>query len=433
LKTRLAAQTWMAFLAKATLRNVVVLGTALLPLTVARPAAAQSYSIIHTFGGLNETGGADPSAGLIADSAGNFYGTTPDGGILQDGDPFGDGIVYELMADGTEKVLYLFPGAPDGAHPTGGLIRDAAGNFYGTTVRGGGGSCYGAPGCGVVFRLSSQGTETILYTFTGRADGGIPVAGLVRDKAGNLYGTTAYGGRTGRSCLQVGCGVVFKLNPAGQLTVLHTFTGPPDGATPLAPLALDAAGNLYGTTELGGTGCRTYGCGTVFKLDPNGHETILYSFTGATDGGSPQAGVVLDAAGNLYGTTTNGGANLTCALGNTTGCGVVFKLDQTGNQTVLYTFPGGAAGAVPFAGLLRDPKGNLYGAAAAGGSFSGFYENGCGVVFKLSPSGFETVLHSFQLADGCGPLGSLLSYKGSLYGTAGGGASSVGVVFQLQP
>jgi uncharacterized repeat protein (TIGR03803 family) len=135
----------------------------------------------------------------------------------------------------------------------------------------------------------------------------------------------------------------------------------------------------------------------------------------------------------MYGTTTNGGANLSCALGNTTGCGVVFKVDPAGNETVLYTFPGGAAGAFPFAGLVRDPKGNLYGAAAAAGSFGGFYENGCGVVFKLGPTGFETVLHSFQLTDGCGPIGSLLSYKGSLYGTAGGGSSGLGIVFNLLP
>jgi uncharacterized repeat protein (TIGR03803 family) len=424
----------MAFLAKAARRTLLAMGIALLPLMITRPAAAQTYSELHTFGGLTEADGADPSAGLIADSAGNFYGTTQDGGILQDGDPFGDGIVYELMADGTEKVLHLFTGAPDGAHPFGGLIRDAAGNLYGTTAFGGGPNhCNGYVGCGVIFQLSPQGTETILYAFSGQGDGGVPVASLIRDAAGNLYGTTTQGGKTGRSCLQAGCGVVFKLNPAGQLTVLHTFTGPPDGSTPRATLALDRAGNLYGTTEVGGTGCPNYGCGTVFKLDPNGHETVLYSFTGATDGASPQAGVVPDPAGNLYGTTTNGGANLTCALGNTTGCGVVFKLDPAGNQTVLYTFPGGAAGAIPFAGLVRDPKGNLYGTAAAAGSFSGFYENGCGVVFKLSPTAFETVLHSFQLTDGCGPIGSLLSYKGSLYGTAGGGSSGVGIVFKLVP
>jgi uncharacterized repeat protein (TIGR03803 family) len=262
---------------------------------------------------------------------------------------------------------------------------------------------------------------------------------LIRDAAGNLYGTASQGGKTRRSCLLAGCGVVFKLNPAGQETILHTFTGPPDGETPMGSLVQDAAGNLYGITLQGGSACRTsaYGCGTVYKLDPAGQVTILYSFTQESDGGSPQSGLLLDPAGNLYGTTTNGGANLSCALGYKSGCGVVFKVDPSGNETVVYTFPGGAAGATPFASLVRDSKGNIYGTAAEGGSFSGLYEAGCGVVFKLTPTGYKTVLHSFQFTDGCAPFGNLLIYKGYLYGTTGGGgingSSSFGVAFQLQP
>jgi uncharacterized repeat protein (TIGR03803 family) len=429
----------MALPAKVATRTFVALGIALLPLMVALPATAQSYSILHTFGGLADQDGWSPFGGLIADSSGNFYGTTQYGGALS-GDGFGYGTVYELPANGGEKVLYYFTGTTDGATPTGALIADSAGNLYGTAETGGDLKCgVQTGGCGVVFKLSPQGTETVLYTFTGRGDGAYPAGGLIRDAAGNLYGTATQGGRTGRSCFQVGCGVVFMLNPAGQETILHTFTGPPDGQTPMGSLVQDAAGNLYGTTLQGGAGCRTsaYGCGTVYKLDPNGNVTILYSFTQESDGGSPQSGLLLDPAGNLYGTTTNGGANLSCRLGNTTGCGVVFKVDPSGNETVLYTFPGGAAGAVPFASLVRDPKGNLYGAAAAGGSFSGFYAGGCGVVFKLTPTGYATVLHSFQLTDGCGPLANLLTYNGYLYGTTGGGgvngASSFGVVFQLQP
>jgi uncharacterized repeat protein (TIGR03803 family) len=424
----------MAFFANAALPTVLALGIVVLPLMVARPAAAQSFSLLHSFSGMNGADGSAPFDGLIVDSSGNFYGTTFNGGT------FGFGTVYELPAEGGEKVLYNFTGGNDGANPAGSLILDGAGNLYGTTTSGGPNSCYFNIGCGVVFRLSPQGTETILYTFTGQGDGGVPLAGLIRDARGNLYGTASQGGQVETLC-GVGCGVVFKLNPAGQETVLHTFTGPPDGANPLAPLVQDSAGNLYGTTELGGAGCyghiSVYGCGTVFKLDRQGHETILYSFTQAADGGSPQAGLVLDPGGNLYGTTTNGGDNLFCKLGNGFGCGVVFKVDPLGNETVLYAFPSGAAGAVPFASLVRDAKGNLYGTTAVGGSFSGIYANGCGVVFKLTPSGYETVLHSFQLTDGCGPLGNLLADKGYLYGTASGGgvdgASSLGVVFQLQP
>jgi uncharacterized repeat protein (TIGR03803 family) len=382
LKTKLSGQTWMAFFASSALRILLALGIVVLPLMVARPAAAQSFSLLHSFSGTNGADGSAPFAGLIVDSSGNFYGTTFDGGT------FGFGTVYVLPADGGEKVLYNFTGGIDGAFPAGSLILDSAGNLYGTTTFGGGpNNCYSDTGCGVVFQLSPQGTETVLYTFQGQGDGGVPLAGLILDAGGNLYGTASQGGRTGRSCGLVGCGVVFKLNPAGQETVLHTFTGPPDGATPLASLAQDSAGNLYGTTELGGAGCyghiSVYGCGTVFKLDRQGHETILYSFTQASDGGSPQAGVVLDPGGNVYGTTTNGGSNLYCALGNGFGCGVVFKVDPLGNETVLHAFPGGAAGAVPFASLVRDAKGNLYGTTALGGNFSGIYANGCGVVFKL--------------------------------------------------
>lgn len=439
MKTRSSIRIRIAFLAQRVVRTVLAFGIALLTLMLALPATAQSYQILHNFGGLAAADGWSPFGGLIADASGNLYGTTQYGGALY-GDGFGYGTVYELLANGGEKVFYYFTGTTDGANPTGALIADSAGNLYGTAETGGDPKCgVQSGGCGVVFKLTPQGTETVLYTFTGRGDGAYPAGGLIRDAAGNLYGTASQGGKTHRSCLQAGCGVVFKLNPAGQETVLYTFTGPPDGETPLGSLVQDAAGNLYGTTVQGGSRCPSrsaYGCGTVYKLDPTGHVTILHAFSQESDGGSPQSGLILDPAGNLYGTTTNGGANLSCRLGNTTGCGVVFKVDPSGNETVLYTFPGGAAGAVPFASLVRDPKGNLYGATAAGGSINGLYADGCGVVFKLTPTGYETVLHSFQYTDGCGPFGNLLIYNGYLYGTTGGGGvngSYFGVAFQLQP
>jgi uncharacterized repeat protein (TIGR03803 family) len=204
-------------------------------------------------------------------------------------------------------------------------------------------------------------TYEVLYSFTGGANGGHPYAGLVRDAAGNLYGTTDMGGTAK-------VGTVFKVSKGGKETLLHTFLGHPDGAYPQAGLLRDTAGNLYGTTSIGGS----HQCGTVFKLDTTGKETVLYSFcsvTRAEDGRNPHAGLIGDAAGNLYGTTLYGGSTA-CVWGNR-GCGVVFKLDTNGNETVLYNFcseKNCTDGAVPYAGLVRDAAGNLYGTTELIGS-----------------------------------------------------------------
>jgi uncharacterized repeat protein (TIGR03803 family) len=220
-------------------------------------------------------------------------------------------------------VLHNFNGT-DGSVPTGELVRDAAGNLYGTALFGGVAGC--GFGCGTVFKLDKAGKETVLYSFSGGNDGGNPVSGLVRDTAGNLYGTTRYGGDL--SCLSgSGCGVVFKVDTTGKLTVLYSFIGGADGADPEAGLALDAKGSLYGTTYYGGTGpCSDFGrvgCGIVFKLDTKQKETILYSFTHGADGAHPMAGLIHNAAGNIYGSTAGGG-DFTC--NPQFGCGVVFKL-----------------------------------------------------------------------------------------------------------
>jgi uncharacterized repeat protein (TIGR03803 family) len=209
-----------------------------------------------------------------------------------------------------------------------------------------------------VFRLDTTGTETVLHRFTGGADGGTPMASLVRDAAGNLYGTTSVGGIHDR-------GTVFKVDPTGAETVLYNFTGGADGAYPYSLLIQDAAGKLYGTTHAGGT----YGFGVVFKVDATGAETVLYSFRGGTDGRFPEAGLVRDLMGNLYGTTRRGGA-----FDN----GVVFKLDTTGRETVLRTLAE-SDGANPVSGLVIDLTGNLYGTTFAGGLYRR------GVVFKLKP------------------------------------------------
>jgi uncharacterized repeat protein (TIGR03803 family) len=307
-------------------------------------------TVLHSFTG--STDGKWPKTGLVRDTAGNLYGTTGGGGTS------GNGSVFKLDTTGKETVLYSFTGSPDGSSP-GNLIRDANGNLYGTTVLGGA-SC----NCGTVFKVDATGKETVLYVFTsgnGNTDGRNPGAGLVRDGAGNLYGTTVNGGRSGK-------GTVFKVDTTGKETVLHSFAGTGgDGANPYASLVRDAAGNLYGTTFLGGTSCN---CGTIFKVDATGKETVVHSFTGL-DGEYPLAGLVRDSAGNLYGTTTGGG---------TSGYGVVFKLNETGTETVLHSFTGGTTdGNSPYAGLVRDAAGNLYGTTHSGGA------SNYGTVFKLTP------------------------------------------------
>jgi uncharacterized repeat protein (TIGR03803 family) len=255
------------------------------------------------------------------DATGNLYGTTGFGGASN------AGTVFKLDPSGNKTVLYSFKGGSDGDVPVAGLIMDAAGNLYGTTEDGGSSNC--SFGCGIVFELDPAGNETVLHSFTGSpGDGGRPVAGLIMDTAGNLYGTTAEGGSG--TCTVIngipvsGCGTVFKLDPAGNETVLHSFTGGSDGIQALAALLMDAAGNLYSTTELGGS----FGSGIVFKLDPSGNETLLHTFTGGNDGAAPLfASLIMDTAGNLYGTTQNGGGSSNC----TVGCGTVFKLDTAGN------------------------------------------------------------------------------------------------------
>jgi uncharacterized repeat protein (TIGR03803 family) len=247
-------------------------------------------------------------------------------------------------------------------------------------------------------RLGQAQTFTLLYSFTGEADGGGGVySDLVRDGAGNLYGTT-WGGGSSK------LGVVFKLDTTGKETVLYSFAGGSDGANPHAGLVRDTAGNLYGTTVYGGLNGCVGGCGTVFKVDTSGHETKIYEFIGGTDGANPYSKLLRDGAGNLYGTTSGGGA---------LGFGAVFKLDTTGNETVLHSFAGGPGdGQYPVAGVIRDVAGNLYGTTPSGGTFD------FGTVFKLDPTGALTVLYSFTGGvDGRYPYyGRLVRDKaGSLY------------------
>src|SRR5580698_6257802 len=256
------------------------------------------------------------------------------------------------------KVLHTFHGK-DGANPYAELVRDTAGNIYGTTQVGGSvkGAC-ASVGCGTAFKLDKNGEQVWLHSFAG-SNGKQPLAGLHRDAGGDLYGTATYGGNVTKACggAEVGCGIVFRLDSTGKETVLHRFKGTPDGFQPQSLLVEDTSRNLYGTTTLGGG---SGGLGTIFKVDET--ETVLYSFTGGSDGCFPAPGVTLDAAGNLYGVAVQGGA----AFCNS-GYGVVFELDATGTLTVLHTFEGGD-GAYPSSVLLFDSAGNLYGTTSGGGT-----------------------------------------------------------------
>jgi uncharacterized repeat protein (TIGR03803 family) len=407
----------------------------------AHTALAQTESVLYSFCSLSDCAdGSVPPGNLILDGTGNLYGTTASGGIVGGLCPsYGCGTVFEWTASGTLKILYSFSATPDGFNPRVGLVRDSKGDFYGTTAYGGnaGGVC-GTSGCGTAFELVKTGatyTEKVLYAFNGGTDAAHPASGLVRDTSGNLYGTTPVGGGSG--CTSgTGCGTVFKITSAGNEEVLYSFTGNVDGATPSASLILDGAGNLYGTTTYGGNvggECPSLGCGVVFKVTPTGEEVVLYRFKGGADGQSPMAPLVADGKGNLYGTTSTGGYlnNLWCKV-QQHGCGVVFELTEKGVLRTLHTFKGYPKdGQHPIAGLVRDKLGNLYGTTDWGGQDL----NG-GTAFKVTPSGVETVLHSFiGGSDGQNPCGGLvLDAKGDLYGTAlYGGAFGQGVLFRVIP
>jgi uncharacterized repeat protein (TIGR03803 family) len=333
----------------------------------------------------------------------------------------------------TLSTIYSFTGTPDGANPFQTNLVDVNNTFYGDTSNG------GEYGFGTIFKITSAGKEKILYNFTGGTDGANPNAGLVRDKGGNFYGTAVAGGDL--SCVQTGtsgCGVVFELSAAGKYSVLYAFTGSSDGANPQG-VVMDSAGNLYGPTFYGGdTTCFVpYGCGVVFKLTKasNWSESALHTFEFDTNGTVPQ-GFLNISGTTLYGATTSGG-NLADCGGS--GCGVIFKMPtSTGAETVLYTFTGGADGSGPTGGMILDSNGNLYGTTAGGGDLGctiSQYFSGCGVVFRISPAGKEKILHTFTgtTTDGAEPfLGVVRDKSGNLYGTTGyGGTDNVGTVYEI--
>lgn len=395
----------------------------LVVLTTTLPALAQTERLLHSFG--NGTDGSAPSSTVTFDSSGNLYGQTETGGA------YGKGIVFQMSPKSgggwTYRILHSFGNGSDGAGPIFGPILYAGGNLYGTTTQG------GTANAGTAFELSPKSgggwSYRIIHSFGVIAtDGCLPWSGLIIDASGNLYGTAS-------SCGGHGYGSVFELSPnlAGSYTekALHNFSSNgTDGTGPYASLIFDATGNLYGTTISGGTA----GGGTAFELSPAGGglwtEEILHNFGSALDGNDLQASLILDAAGNLYGTTLGGG---------TYSGGTAFELSPAGagswTYSVLYNFGANPSvnGKYPGGNLLLDSAGNLYGTTESGGN--------AGVVFKLVPQtggGWaEVILHNFQNngKDGQNPGSSLVfDSAGNLYSTTGlGGAFNAGTVFEIIP
>jgi uncharacterized repeat protein (TIGR03803 family) len=411
--SRISARTALA-VAKLAIAVVLAMGSTF---------TSAQYSILYSFTGKAD--GGNPYSPLIRNSEGDLFGTTEFGGHVGTG----YGVFFKLSGSGTESVLHTFE-KTDGMSPIGQIVRDAAGNFYGTTLDG------GASLSGSLYKMDKTGIVTNLFSFHPFV-GRVPEAGPILDAEGNLYGTLNSGGGSQGTATQYD-GVVYEFSNANVYTELYRFTTPTtgtqttDGLFPGSTLLRDSSGNLYGTTTEGGNYRCTSGCGTVFKISPTGVEKVMHRFAGKSrnDGGYPEGGLIRDSAGDFYGTTSIGGS---------ANQGTIYKMDTTGAVTILYSFQGGSDGSEPFGNLVMDSSGNLYGTTFAGGvvncTFQGFV--GCGIVFKLDTSGVETVLHAFAGAptDGAQPVvGLILGSDGNLYGTTlHGGTSNAGTVFKIAP
>jgi uncharacterized repeat protein (TIGR03803 family) len=371
-------------------------------------AQGQTYTILHTFNGAD---GGQSDATPVLDAAGNLYGTAPNGG------QHGYGVVYKLDTSGNITILHHFTGGADGARTYAPVIFDPAGNLYGTTQAG------GKFGYGTVFKLDAAGNVTTLHDFEQPAFGvGAPTGGLYRGAAGYLFGVATMGGR-------FGFGSIFRVDVQGHYFVLHEFAGPPDdGANPQGRLLRDAALNFYGTASHGGT--NDYGL--VFKLDAAGNYSVLHYFSTATGGIFPVGSLMADPAGHLFGTTWEGGTAVqTCPSpgpNEVPGCGVVYKLNTDG--TIAARSLDSSTGRNPYAGLVRDAAGNMYGTTYLGES------RGAGAVFKLDTHGKFTILHVFgsMNGDGANPSsGVVMDAFGNLYGTTRWGGTGDGVIYSITP
>ncbi|HEX4159541.1 MAG TPA: choice-of-anchor tandem repeat GloVer-containing protein [Rhizomicrobium sp.] len=372
---------------------------------LATGARAGSLTVLHQFGGY-PTDGAAPLSGVIADSSGNLYGTTSEGGTNYCGytEYGGCGSVYKVAPDGTESLIHSFSNgnANDGQFPWASLIIDGSNNVYGTTEGG------GVYDIGTAFKLSQDGTITVLHSFAGGNDGYDPIAPLVFDVNGNLYSTTPSGG--GGRCdkyrhIYYGCGTIFKLTPDGTETVLYAGSTKRDPRDFISGVVIDGIGNLFGISDFDGK----HRGGILFELSPQGLLTVFHHFGKGHDGSGPSGNLNMDGEGNLIGTTSGGGKF---------GVGTIFKFTPSGIETILHSFNGKKNGSDPVGGLIADSSGNLYGAANGGAG-------GLGIVYKLTPTGKFSILYSFSGSDAiAGPIGPLvIDQAGNLYGvTAEGGA-----------
>jgi uncharacterized repeat protein (TIGR03803 family) len=409
------------------------LASAVIAAFLSTTCLSQTEQVLYSFQGSSD--GSEPVGGVTVRGS-NLYGTTSFGGAV------GFGTVFQLHRTATgwlKQVLYNFTGASDGGFPSARVIFDTSGNLYGVTSSGGATSANGcAPsGCGVVFELQFSGGrwhEEVIHSFIS-SDGSGPGSDLIFDNKGNLYGTTAGGGNA--SCFG-GCGTVFQLARSGggwTFSSLYAFSGGADGASPLGgQLAIDASGNLYGTTSSqGDAACN---CGTVFELSPSGgswQENTLYRFTGGPDGAYPDAHVRF-RGGSIFGSTCCGGAH---------GAGVVFQLRSLGGAWIerpIYTFLDGSDGSSPGFQITFDPTGNIYGMTLTGGNTGCGFPSSCGTVYKLTSSSgrwSKTTLYSFMPngGDAHSPAGSVtLDSVGNIYGaTDEGGTTNNGAIFEITP
>lgn len=365
--------------------SALFLLTAILPL-----AHAQTFTVLHQFN--SQTDGAFSEGSVLRDSAGNIFGTTTN-----------PSTVFKIDSKGKESVLFNINGGSLGDFPTGSLTQDAAGNLYGIAEEGSGGA-------GVVYKLSPQAQETILFAFQGGLHNTTPkgpAGGVLLGKNGNIFGAAQFGNK---QVCAVGCGSIFRLDAAGTMHFLHVFTGGVDGGNPIGPLVQDAAGTLYGVAQSGGdlTCPESFltpgaGCGVVFKITRSGTFTVLHTFAGGADGAVPQGGLLLDKNGNLFGTAVKGGMAEN---------GTVYEITSDGTYSVFHRFTQ-AEGHNPNGGLVEDENGNMFGTAQLGGN------QDLGTAFQVNPDGSVKVLHDFQgLEDGAAPFAGLFrDSAGNLYGT----------------
>jgi uncharacterized repeat protein (TIGR03803 family) len=386
--------------------RILVMAVMVLVAVPAATMAQSAYTVLHAFNGGAD--GADPQAALIQATDGNFYGTTGGGGASN------AGTVFTMTPAGAVTVLHAFAGGADGASPLASLIQGTDGNFYGTTASGGDSSCNStyAGGCGTIFKMTPAGTVTVLHAFSGGTDGAYPWASLIQATDGDFYGTTQSGG--GVAGCFLGCGTVFKMTPAGTVTVLHAFAGGADGAYPTAALIQATDGNLYGTANAGGG---VNNSGIVFTMTPAGTVTVLHAFARGTDGANPSSALILASDGNFYGTVYQGGIS---------GFGAVFKMTPSGAFTVLHAFGNAPDGAYPRASLIQAADGNFY------GTTSDDYPAHQATIFAMTPGGTVTVLHAFaSTIDGGGDVASVIqATNGNFYGTSND-AVGKGAVFEL--